>query len=315
MFNAALAAILVAALVLWTGVLLSRPKKPKQRLRTLIQANSVEEATASVEQTIRMENSITQREQSANWLKRKERQLKQSNTGITLPIYFSVLIAACAGVFLFMYTIMRSASIALALATVGIFVPEALVKARVRQNIERFNSDLAKALRRMASILRSGGTLKDALMDTACSRSMPPIIQIELTKVIADIEYGKKFEDALYALYERTGSQDVMQLAVAVEVQGRGGGDMAKTFDSIAQNITNRELMQSDVKATLAQNRVSATALSVMPFFMVFLFRFISPGYFDPLLGTTTGKLVFLICFLWIGLGAVVIRRMSNLKL
>ena len=76
----------------------------------------------------------------------------------------------------------------------------------------------------MASVMRSGGSLKQALADVSRSRSMATAIRLEFSKVLSDIEYGFAIEEALHKLYERTGSKDVQFLAIAVEIQRQLGG-------------------------------------------------------------------------------------------
>jgi len=197
----------------------------------------------------------------------------------------------------------------------GIKIPDKIVKMRVRKNVERFNNDLIKALRRMASVMRSGGSLKQALVDVTRSRSMPLVIRLEFKKVLADIEYGDSIEEALYKLYERTGSNDVRFLAVAVEIQRQLGGNIAQTFDSIGQNITNRNLMQSEVKATLAQARTTSNVLSILPFVLSGIIVIINPSYFSPLFESLAGRMIVFMCLAFIVTGAFIMRKLSDIEL
>ena len=197
----------------------------------------------------------------------------------------------------------------------GFYFPEKLVQVKREKNIKHFDDELVKALRRMASVMRAGGSLKMALEDVSRSRSMPTVIRLEFNKVLSDIEYGMFIEDALYRLYERTGSRDARFLAIAVETQRQLGGNIAQTFDTIAATISNRRLLESEVKATLSQVNATSNILSAMPFVMGGLVYLMNPEYFDPLFESLTGRFIFLGCFIFISIGVFVIKKMSKLKM
>ena len=264
---------------------------------------------------IAVDESIAKKDDGMSWLQKKQRELIQSNTGITISLYVVIMAVSMLVIFLAIYAIMGNALIPIPFAFLGLLVPEKIVKFKLDGNIKSFNSQLVKALRRMASGMRAGSSLKQALMDVAKARTMPVIIRAEFRKALQDMEYGLKIEEALYNMYTRTGSKDVQFLAIAIEIQRQLGGNMAQTFDTISSSISNRNLMENDVRATLAQVNATSTILSLMPFGMIGLLFFISPGYFAPLFETFIGKFVFLGCIGFVFIGIFVMKKMSKIEL
>lgn len=313
--NAQLIAFFAGVFAVFIGLTLTKSRKPSLKIANRIQLDEESLLIDEKLKELELMESLSKRESKLSWFERKQRELAQSNTGITFPAYMVLVVVSMLTVFYIVYKITAIPLLAIMCSFLGLQVPESLVKMRIRQNVDRFNNDLVKALRRMASVMRAGGSLKQALIDVTRTRSMPLIVRLEFRKVLTDIEYGNSIEEALYKLYERTGSKDVQFLAIAVEIQRQLGGNIAQIFDSIAQTINNRNLMQSEVKATLAQVKATSTILSVMPFVLGGLIVLLNPDYFAPLFSSMLGRMLVFICLAFIVFGAVVMKKMSNIEL
>lgn len=314
--NPEIIAVLVSGIVIFTGIVIMSQRRKK--IIDLEKRLNVDHEQIALKQAIKqleIEESIAKNEDALPWLERKQRELDQSGTGITLPIYLTILVASSVLIFFIVYKIIGIVFLALPFSLLGFYMPDKLVKSRREKNIKYFDEELIKALRRMASVMRSGGSLKQALDDVTRSRSMPEVIRLEFNKVLADVEFGLSIEEALYRLYERTGSRDVQFLAIAVETQRQLGGNIAQTFDTIGATISNRRLMESEVKATLSQINATSNILSFLPFAIGGIIYLMSPDYFSPLFENLTGRFVFLGCLMFISTGVFVIKRMSKIEL
>ena len=314
--GAELISILISGIVLFTGIVIMSFKKGKKVM--LGERIAVDKEKAAIEEAIKeieLEESVLKRETELSWSQKKARELQQSNTGVTFPLYITILLISMLLIFLVVYKIMDMVVIAIPFAFLGIIIPEKIVESKIEKNVNSFNEELVKALRRMASVMRSGGSLKQALTDVVRSKSMPTIIRAEFRKVLTDIEYGLTIENALYKLYERIGSEDVQFLAIAVEIQRQLGGNIAQMFDSIGSAISNRRIMESDVRATLSQIKATSNILSAMPFVLGIGIFLVNPGYFDPLLQSTAGRLIILGCVSIMAMGIFVIKKLSKLDL
>lgn len=247
------------------------------------------------------------------WMQRKQMELIQSNTGITLFTYMVILTLSVISIFTFVVSVLQSPVVAVPVSALGLLIPEYVVKAIIRKNIIFFNTQLLKALRRMASNLRSGGSVKQAIIDVTRARSVPVIVRVEFRKVLSDIEYGITIEQALFNLAKRTGSRDAYSLAVAVEIQRQLGGNLAQIMDSVAQGISNRTIMESDIKATLSQAKASANLLTLLPAGTVGLILIFNRAYFNPIFDNLLGRVIFIICISLITIGFFVFQKMTTL--
>lgn len=314
--SAELIALVISGIVIFLGLTIKSLRRRKIiSLEQKIQMDREQVAIRQAMKELEIEESIQKREDSLSWIEKKKREIEQSGTNITFPVYITLLIAASSAIFFIVYKILGIAFIAVPFALLGYYFPEKIIQSRREKNIKYFNDELVKALRRMASVMRSGGTLKQALIDVSRSRSMPAVIRVEFSRVLADIEYGFAIEEAFYKLYERTGSKDVQFLAIAIEIQRQLGGNIAQTFDTIGATISNRRIMESEIRATLSQLNATSNILAAMPFVVGGMIFLINPNYFDPLFETLMGRFVFLGCLMFITAGVFVIKKMSKIEL
>lgn len=306
---------LIFGVFVFIGVLVSGifTKKKKVNLQDTI---GIDEAEQMLMEEMQDDSLASKENQKKSWSEKKALQLQQSNTGITLTTYLAIMFGAGVALFIFAYMILKEPIYAILAACFGYVVPEMIVKNKVEKNISIFNANLVKALRRMASNMRAGGTLKQAIMDVGKSQSMPSAIRVEFINVLSDMEYGATPEEAFYKLYERVGSEDVRTLALNVEIQRRTGGNMAESFDGLARIINKRELEEADIKATIAQTKSSGTIISIIPFALTAVLNLMSPTYFDAMYrwGDGLGKIIVFGCYIIIGFGVFIMNRMTSIK-
>ena len=306
---------LVFGFFVFLGVLASGVLQKKNKV-DLQDSIGIDEAEEMLMEEIDDSFLADKENKKLTWSEKKIQQLKQSHSGISFSTYLAIMFGACVILFLFGYLIFKSPIFALIAACFGYIAPEIVVKSKVEKNIAIFNGNLVKALRRMSSNMRAGGTLKQAIMDVGKSQSMPGAIRVEFINILSDMEYGVSPEEAFYQLYERVGSDDVRSLALTIEIQRKTGGNIAEAFDNLARIINKRELEEADIKATLAQTKSSGTLISIMPFALTIMLNFISPTYFNSFYkwGDGMGKIIVFGCYVVIGFGVFIMNKMTSIK-
>jgi tight adherence protein B len=99
-----------------------------------------------------------------------------------------------------------------------------------------------------------------------------------------------------------------------VNIQRQTGGDLAEILDKIGYVIRERYRILGQVKALTAEGRLSGVVLIALPFLLFFVMLHIKPSYVAMLWTHPTGKL-------WAGvalgmqvLGALVIKKIVDIK-
>lgn len=166
----------------------------------------------------------------------------------------------------------------------AVFVPLAawvLVQRRVRRRQRAFAQQLPDVLASIASALRAGYALGQAL-DAVAHNTEAPAGE-ELTRVVSEIRLGRIPAEALAGMATRTASRDFAWAVTAMEIHREVGGDLAVIFDTVAQTARERLHLARDVRALTAEGRVSAVVLTALPPLLVVVLSTASPGYLEPL--------------------------------
>jgi tight adherence protein B len=189
-----------------------------------------------------------------------------------------VLVLAAAGV---------SAFVSGLLALAALFGAGMLVVVRIDRRRRAFEQHLPDLLAGLASALRAGHGLSQALQ--AAAEDAPEPAASELQRLLAETRLGRPLEDALSALGRRVGSRDFDFVLDAVVIQRQVGGSLAGIFEIVAGSVRQRQQFVLKIRALTAMGRTSALVLLGLPFAMAVLLSLLNPSYFAPLLHTYPG--------------------------
>jgi len=167
-----------------------------------------------------------------------------------------------------------------------------LVRSRRRRQ-NRLIDQLADTLSILASSLRAGYSFLQAL-DTVSKEIGEPSAS-EFQRVVAEIRLGRPIDDALTAMGERVGSDDLRWAVIAINVQRQVGGNLAEVLDIVANTVRERAYIRRQVNVLSAEGRLSVAILSVLPFFIMAYISIVNPDYIKPLFTTPVGWIMLAI--------------------
>ena len=191
-------------------------------------------------------------------------------------------------------------------------IPLTWLLAKRAKRMKQFAAQLPEALELVARALRAGHSLAAGLHVVA--EEMPSPIADEFGRVYEEQNLGIPIEDSLRSVCERVPNLDLRFFVTSVLVQRQTGGDLAEILDKIGYVIRERFRILGQVKALTAEGRLSGVILLSLPFGLFLLMLHIKYDYIEKLwtheLGVkmATGALVMQL------LGALVIRKIVNIK-
>jgi tight adherence protein B len=194
----------------------------------------------------------------------------------------------------------------------GFASPVVALRILAKRRLAKVEAQLPEVLATIASALRVGHGLKQALQ-TVATDGAPPI-SVELRRVLAEARLGRPLEDALVSMCERLGSEDLIYVASAVDVQSQVGGSLAGIFDTVAETVRERQQHRRRVRAVTATGRSTATAMAAMPFVFLGLLLIVSPGYVTPFLSSHIGHVLMVLSVFSIAIGAFILSRIVAVK-
>lgn len=167
---------------------------------------------------------------------------------------------------------------------------ELWLRARARNRLTKFEQQLPWALDVMATSLRSGFGIMEAVA-TVAREAEPPLAQ-EFRRLLESSRMGGSFEDGLEAMTERVGSADLRIVARAMAVHRKVGGNLAAILESVARTMREREELRGHVRALTAQQRLGGMIVALLPLWIVGFFLLADPNFIAPLWEEPVGRLL-----------------------
>lgn len=160
-----------------------------------------------------------------------------------------------------------------------------LVAARERSQRE---AQLPVALERLATGVRAGSTLREALADTA--HATPAPLGLDLQVVAAELAHGAALPEALTRWSDHPGAGSSTRLAAgALGLAAECGGEVARSVDRVASTLRERREVQAEVRALATQARASALVLGTAPVGFTALVAGVEPAVVSFLFTSTAG--------------------------
>lgn len=180
------------------------------------------------------------------------------------------------------------------------------------QRMAMFERQLPEALELVSRALRAGHAFSVGLKIVG-DEAADPIGQ-EFRRVFDEVSMGVALPQALQNLTERVNSVDVRFFVTSVMVQREAGGNLAEIIDSLAGLIRQRFELQLKVRALSAEGRFSAMVLLGLPIVIGLLLYKVNPDYVGLLFSDPMGQNLSTAGGIMMVLGAIVMKRMVNIK-
>ena len=182
------------------------------------------------------------------------------------------------------------------------------VQLKLRKRLDAFVQQLELALRLIASGVRIGLSLRQAL--TIVIEEMPDPARHEYMRVVGQTNIGVSVYDALDDLARRMPGNETLMMSRAIRIQSQTGGDLGKILEHLANTIKDRRRIQRKIKALTAEGRASAAILSALPPFLAMFIALTEPPMGNALFFTFIGHIALIIVAVMEALGVFFLLKM-----
>ena len=190
----------------------------------------------------------------------------------------------------------------------GFMAPQAWLKRRRKKRGKNFEAGLPDALMLMASSLRSGFSLDQAIV--AASDQAESEVSGELRRAVQEIRIGSPLEAALDRIAERMDSADFRWVVTALRIQRKSGGNLAELLITVSHTVRQRAQMGREVAALTAEGRLSAYVLIGLPLVLFAFLMLTQPAYLAPLWQTSAGLMVTAVGVVMLLVGWLLMKRL-----
>lgn len=230
-------------------------------------------------------------------------------------------ILVCFGIFLVAYFLFRSFLPSILLAAIGLVYP----KFRAIQNEKKVRDimllQFREAILSMANSLKAGASLQIALKrsETDLERELKfqknrPMLDA-LNSINNDIQLGKPIEEVLLDFKRSSNIEDIHQFIDAIVITRSKGGNLADVINNTAESISDKILVQQEIKLSTSQKRLEAGVLTFMPAGLVIILMVVNPGYMKPMYDTTLGTILLFMAVLMLLANYFIGRKITNIQI
>jgi len=191
-------------------------------------------------------------------------------------------------------------------------VPFCWLLAKRAKRLKKFASLLPDAMELVARALRAGHSLAAGMH--VVGEEMPEPISTEFNRVYEEQNLGIALDDSLRNLCERIPNLDLRFFVTSVIIQRQTGGDLAEILDKIGYIIRERFRILGQVAALTAEGRLSGIILLALPFGLFLMMLNIKYDYVERLWTHELGIKMSVTALIMQLLGAVIIRKIVNIK-
>lgn len=183
---------------------------------------------------------------------------------------------------------------------------------RRKRRLKAFAVQLPDALEMLARSLRSGQSLVSGI-NLVASEMNPPLGK-EFGRLFEEQNLGIPLEECLDSLCHRVPNLDLKFFATAVILQRQTGGDLAEILDKIGSLIRQRFQIWGQIQALTGEGRLSGVVLMALPVLLFAAEYKLNPDYITVLFTDPLGKKMLAVAVIMQVIGALVIRKIVNIK-
>lgn len=194
----------------------------------------------------------------------------------------------------------------------GFFVVGFWLKRRITSRQHKLEAQLIELLQMLASGLRAGFGLIQAL--EASADQLPAPLSVEIRRTLRDISMGSSVEAAFGALNERVGSPDFDIVITAILIQRSVGGNLAEILDNVAHTMRERERIRGEIRTLTSQQRLTGYVIGGIPFGLGAAFMVISPEFTSLLFTDPLGRMMLGAGLVMELIGFFVISKIVNIE-
>jgi tight adherence protein B len=237
--------------------------------------------------------------------------LQQADTQLT-PTKFIVISLALGVGTMVLLPIVR---VPLFLAPLGLLIgtlPFATLFFKRKRRLAAFGRQLPEALELIGRALRAGHSLASGFKLVADELAAP--ISTEFERCYEAQNLGIPLEEAIEEMTNRVPNLDLRFFATAVILQRQTGGDLAEILDKIGYIVRERFKIFGQIQALTGEGRLSGVVLLALPPGLFVVIWYLNPEYSMKLFTDPMGHQMLAGAVVLQILGALVIRKIVNIK-
>jgi len=195
----------------------------------------------------------------------------------------------------------------------GLGIPSRLVTRRIRKRQRMILTQLPDAIDLIVRGLRAGLPVSESFQTV--SREIPDPLGGMFGVISQQIGLGVPMEKALSDTAAMLSMTEFNFFVTTIILQRETGGNLGEILSNLAEVLRQRRMMKLKIHAISSEARASAYIVGALPFVVYGLLTVIAPDYLRPLYEDYRGNYALIGAACSMGLGAFVMRRMTQFEI
>lgn len=241
-------------------------------------------------------------------------RLETAGMTITPQRYIVISAAIAFGIFALAALLSGKLLLAILLGLMcGLGLPHMAVARKLRKRQRSFLNLFPDAIDLMVRGLRAGLPIAESFINV--SRELPAPVGDTFANISQSIQLGVPFEKALGDMSAKLQITEFDFFVTSVILQRETGGNLSEILTTLSDTLRQRYMMKVKIHALSSEARASAYIVGALPFVVFGLLMVISPKYLTPLFTDYRGNLSLGGAMLSMTLGALTMRRMTQMEI
>jgi tight adherence protein B len=246
------------------------------------------------------------------WVESLSYELTQAGIDMK-PGAFLMSWATFAALMTFVGTMVIGGVSGFVLVVIGWAGPFFWVKRKQTKRLRAFEVQLPDAVDMLVSAMKAGYSFQAAAQ--FIGDEMPEPAGPEFARFYDEQRLGIDVRQALLNLQGRVDSQDLKMFVTAVLIQRETGGNLGDVLQNLSDLIRERIKMRGQIETLIAEPKMSARFLAVLPVVVALILAVVSPGFLTPMLQSGGGRLSLGIAALGVIVGYAIMMQIADVDI
>ena len=246
------------------------------------------------------------------WVEELRLQLTQAGVDMK-PGAFAMAWALFAVFFTFLGLIWLGGIFGIVLVIVGWVGPFFWVRRRRRKRMKTFEEQLPDAVDMLVSAMKAGYSFQAATQ--FIGDEMPPPAGPEFARFYDEQRLGIDVRSALINMQSRMDSQDLKMFVTAVLIQRETGGNLGDVLQNLADLIRERIKMRGQIETLVAEPKMSARFLALLPVVVALILMAVVPGVMTPMFTSVGGRIALASAAVGVVIGYGIMMRIADVDI
>jgi tight adherence protein B len=237
-----------------------------------------------------------------------------TRAGINMKPGAFVMVCATSIVFFAYIGIQLMSGLAgVAVAIFGVIAPFLWVRRKHKKRLSGFETQIPDAVDMLVSAMKAGYSFQAATQ--FIGTEMPAPAGPEFARFYDEQRLGIDVRTALLNMQSRMDSPDLKMFVTAVLIQRETGGNLAEVLQNLADLIRERIAMRGHIETLVAEPKMSARFLAMLPVVVALVLSVVSPRFLDPMLQSSGGRTSLAIAGIGVIVGYAIMMRIADVDI